>query len=497
MKKRWTGKIVLLVLIGLFVFGIVMIVSNNKKQDRRNRAASLFHQKRYEESLAIWEEWDDENAERWQEKCRLEIINQKIKDLMENEKAAEALDMLYKEYPESPLIGEVIFARAKELVGQNKPEEALALMQTIEAPDVEFDRYKKDCEAAVAIKQFRAYMEEGEYSKAYDLYDTIDKDYLSRLPEQEKEELSLLEKKAEAGKLMQSGEYGSAFIKYKRISDKEGMKAAADGKAYVEKKYDIAFHDYKEIPDEEGMRAMVDMLENEGQYADAFSDAMEFDDPDIARLESLFDKYIESGSHMIKSQAEIALDFKNLCKTESEEAKKLAEKIIGQVVSECNALMEEDHFAIPFYVLSNLHSIIGDMWTEELEEMHNRCLPEIPQNYVRKGKDLLAQKGAVITVYNNSKNHVLFTLRQLNKPDPITGKATVTGKTITVFVASKSNYTFVVSSDYYDAHASVGQYWFGKDGLGFNSSYVDVQISDYYNPSDRYFLQGSYSTTFK
>ena len=167
MKKRWTGKIVLLVLIGLFVFGIVMIVSNNKKQDRRNRAASLFHQKRYEESLAIWEEWEDENAERWQEKCRLEIINQKIKDLMENEKAAEALDMLYKEYPESPLIGEVIFARAKELVGQNKPEEALALMQTIEAPDVECDRYKKDCEAAVAIKQFRAYMEEGEYSKAY------------------------------------------------------------------------------------------------------------------------------------------------------------------------------------------------------------------------------------------------------------------------------------------------------------------------------------------
>ena len=129
--KKVIGRIVLLAVIAGIAFGIAAIVRSNQESALRTKAANLCRHGQYEESMAIFARFNDENAVYWITRCRQGIAERDARELMESGKPGEAVAILKQDHPESSLLPEAALAQAQELMAQGEPEAAKALLESV------------------------------------------------------------------------------------------------------------------------------------------------------------------------------------------------------------------------------------------------------------------------------------------------------------------------------------------------------------------------------
>ncbi len=458
--KKVIGRIVLLAVIAGIAFGIAAIVRSNQENALRTKAANLCRQGQYEESMAIFARFNDENAVYWITRCRQGIAERDARELMESGKPGEAVAILKQDHPESSLLPEAALAQAQELTAQGEPEAAKALLESVpETKDIK--NYMPYCELAVEVKRFRTFLAAGSIQEAQSSYKTI-----AGMKQATQEELEAYRHelaKAKASDALAKGEYDSAFEQYEFLEDDAGMAFA------------------------------LDAMEAAGEYDSAFQCAAGMAVPDIARLDVLYGRLSETGFSPVTQSgtleygsAKIDQLLSRLLKTESDDAKALAAKIMDSAAENCRALIAEGRPSAAWYALGSLSNAAGGLWTEEMQALMNSCTEEMPESGIFRDTGLKARTGATITVYNESKSGLLFGLRQGME------------NSIYVFVRPRSHYTFTVKAGVYSPSVSTGPVWFGKEGFGIKAAWSDVKVNNgvkTMKQGDR--LEGSYSITVK
>lgn len=469
--KKIIGLLVAVALVAGIAVGIAAIVRDKRITELRNRAANLCRQGQYEESKAIFSQFDDDVAQSWVKKCDQGIADQEAQALLDAGKPEAALALLNEANPDSELIPDAALARAKQLVAQDDPEAALALLQGV-PESREIERYLPECKLAADEKRFQALLDAGSLSEAQEILQANQ----YTLDDAQKAEWRLAYDRANAAELLKQGQLFSAFKRYEELSDESGMAAA------------------------------LEAMEAEGEYLTAFRCVAEMDEPDAARLDALYDRLIETGftpvndyGRLEQHNLQIGSLLARLLAMDGDAPAALASRIADGIVGECRSMIDEGRRSVPYYALSELSQLAAALWTEDLEALKNGCLEEMPESRVWRDPDgLQVLNGSSVTVHTGARA-AMFMLTRLTDPDPIYNKCASTGKTIYVFIRPRSQYTFSVSPGYYNASVWMSENWFGdKETLGVRAVSSSVEINNgYHTYQQGKRLSGSYSITLE
>ena len=458
--KKIIGIIVLLALAAGIIIGVTAIVRENRITALRNEAASMCRQGRYEEAMEIFSRFDDDNAKAWIEKCRQGIAERDAVALAAEGKTAEALALLKAEYPESGRMNEITEARAAELAAEGDAAAAVRLLEEADHPD----RYLRETYEEMADEQaFWKYLEEGNTEAALEKYREIKAGivYPNKETDAKLAEMSQSYEKANAAKLLESGEGFDAFQAYEHIDDKEGMRTA------------------------------LDAMEASGDYLHAFRCEAETKEPDAGRLSRLYDgltdpdykpfgdsgfTHFNSGGRLEYYNLDIgSLLTKLLARGGDGEAATLAARIADNIVAECRPLIEEGRRrSRPYRALGELQSRAPSLWTDDMQALEDRCI-EMPENGVLAAKEGIEKTpgspgSASVTVQNKSKTRgVVLRLNRTGKP----------AEFISVFVRPDSSFGFTVDGGMYEGKTLTGKFWYGSEEyFGDAAETRSVEIRD-------------------
>ncbi len=294
---------------------------------------------------------------------------------------------------------------------------------------------------------FWKYLEEGNTEAALEKYREIKAGivYPNKETDAKLAEMWQAYVKANAAKLMESGEYFDAFTAYEHIDDKEGMRAA------------------------------LDSMEASGDYLHALRCEAETKEPDAGRLSRLYDgltnpdykpfgdsgfTHFNSGGRLEYYNLDIgSLLTKLLARGGDGEAAALAARIADNIVAECRPLIEEGRRrSRPYRALGELQSRAPSLWTDDMQALEDRCV-EMPENGVILDKGGLekmpgASGSASITVQNKSKTRGV--VLRLNK-------AGSSSSFINVFVRPDSSFAFTIDGGLYEGKTWAGKLWYGSE----------------------------------